>query len=80
MKTVKLILDRNPENRLSVRESRNNDITPKEIIVNVNQIATLKVTGERVIITLIDDHYTDDIYYLYGNKNDPNLKDLLKLL
>lgn len=77
MKTVKLILDRNPSNRLSMRELRDNPTTPEEVIVNVDQIATLKVTGERVIITLIDDPYTDDIYCLYGDKNDPNLKDLL---
>lgn len=77
MKTVKLILDRNPSNRLSMRELRDNPTTPEEVIVNVEQIATLKVTGERVIITLVDDPYTDDIYCLYGDKNDPNLKDLL---
>ena len=77
MKTVKLILDRNPSNRLSMRELRNNPTTPKEIIVNVEQIATLKPAGKHVIITLIDDKYTDDIYCLYGDINDPNLKDLL---
>ncbi len=77
MKTVKVVLDRNPENRLSVRESRNNNYEPEKLTINVDQIATLKVTGERVIITLIDDKYTDDIYCLYGDKNDPNLKDLL---
>lgn len=77
MKTVKLILDRNPSNRLSMRELRDNPRTPEEIIINVDQISTLKPAGKRVIITLKDDKYTDDIYCLYGDINDPNLKDLL---